>query len=208
MQTLSPDVEGGALGVQTLSPVINDDFEGGSLRWWYRFSSGSDLTSKEARRSWRVAVLLFVSLLAHNFPEGFAVAATSVHSPKLGVTTAIAIAFHNIPEGIAIAVPCLAARPDAPWLAFGLASLSGLAEPLGAAVALLVLRGGASGTTAALDIDSVLSFVAGVMVTVALNELFPEARRHSADGKGPLWLGTLAGAVVMLVSDAILDATY
>jgi ZIP family zinc transporter len=166
------------------------------------------LTSKEARRSWRVAVLLFVSLFAHNFPEGFAVAATSVHSPKLGVTTALAIAFHNIPEGIAIAIPCLAARPDSPWLAFGLASLSGLAEPLGAAVALLILRGGPSGASTALDIDSVLSFVAGVMITVALNELFPEAMRHSEDGKVPLWLGVIAGAVVMLASDAILDANY
>lgn len=63
---------------------------------WTRFSSGADLDNPEARRSWRVAMLLFVSLAVHNFPEGFAVAASSIHSPKLGVTTALAIAFHNI----------------------------------------------------------------------------------------------------------------
>jgi zinc transporter ZupT len=69
---------------------------GGGGWWWSRFASGSDLTTTEAKRSWRVALLLFASLLAHNFPEGFAVAASSMHSPKLGVTTAVAIAFHNI----------------------------------------------------------------------------------------------------------------
>lgn len=77
----------------------------------------------------------------HNFPEGLAVAASSLHSDKLGWTTTVAIALHNIPEGIAIAIPCMAARPDSPWLAFLLASLSGLAEPLGAAVAVFFLQG-------------------------------------------------------------------
>jgi zinc transporter ZupT len=76
---------------------------GGS--WWSRFASGSDLATTEARRSWRVALLLFASLLAHNFPEGFAVAASSIHSPKLGVTTALAIAFHNIVRQHPTALP-------------------------------------------------------------------------------------------------------
>lgn len=62
--------------------------------------------------------------------------------------------------------------------------------------------------SALFNTESVLAFVAGVMVTVALNELFPEARRHSEDGNGPLLLGIVAGAVVMIASDAVLDATY
>ncbi|GAX20570.1 hypothetical protein FisN_3Hh580 [Fistulifera solaris] len=100
------------------------------------FWHGTDLTHAHAQRAWRVALLLFLSLLVHNFPEGLAVAASTLHSPQLGITTTIAIALHNIPEGIAVAVPCLAARPSAPWMAFVLASASGLAEPAGAVVAL------------------------------------------------------------------------
>mmetsp|Transcript_24289 Transcript_24289/g.51650 ORF Transcript_24289/g.51650 Transcript_24289/m.51650 type:complete len:153 (-) Transcript_24289:1647-2105(-) len=85
------------------------------------------------------------------------------------MTVAIGIFIHNVPEGIAISVPCIAARPDRPWLAFWLASVSGLAEPLGAVVALTML-----GRTK-LDLENVLAFVAGVMITVALWELYPEA---------------------------------
>ena len=66
-------------------------------------------------------------------------------------------------------VPCIAAKPDRPWLAFWLASFSGLAEPLGAVVALSML-----GQTK-LDLENVLAFVAGVMTTVAFWELYPEA---------------------------------
>ncbi|GAX10368.1 hypothetical protein FisN_3Lh580 [Fistulifera solaris] len=96
------------------------------------FWHGTDLNNAHAQRAWRVALLLFLSLLVHNFPEGLAVAASTLHSPQLGITTTIAIALHNIPEGIAVAVTCLAARPNAPWMAFVLASASGLAEPAGA----------------------------------------------------------------------------
>jgi ZIP family zinc transporter len=187
--------------------------------WWsleglLQCSSGKDLQSTEARRAWRVAMLLFVSIAVHNFPEGLAVAASTLHSPKLGWTTATAIALHNIPEGIAIAVPCLAARPDAPWLAFGLASLSGLAEPLGAAVALAVIRLARNNDGSSADdansfwgMNNILAFVSGVMIMVAVTELFPEALRHDQDGRWPLIGGTVCGVVVMIGSDMILQGT-
>ncbi len=64
------------------------------------FTTGSDLQSAEARRANRVAMLLFVSLLIHNFPEGLAVAASSLESDQLGLTVTVGIMIHNIPEGI------------------------------------------------------------------------------------------------------------
>ena len=85
------------------------------------------------------------------------------------MTVAIGIFIHNVPEGIAISVPCIAARPDAPWLAFWLASISGLAEPIGAVVALLVLQ------NTKLELENVLATVAGIMIMVAIMELYPEA---------------------------------
>jgi ZIP family zinc transporter len=163
-----------------------------SLSEW---SSGADLESGEQRRAWRVAMLLFISLLIHNFPEGLAVAASAMESTKLGVTVAIGIMIHNIPEGIAIAVPCLAARPDKPWLAFALASGSGLAEPLGASVALLLLKNNQQ----SLAMENVLAFVAGIMIMVALCELFPEAKRH--DTPNYFAMGTMLGILLMIITE-------
>jgi ZIP family zinc transporter len=161
------------------------------------WSSGADLESGEQRRAWRVAMLLFISLLIHNFPEGLAVAASAMESTKLGVTVAIGIMIHNIPEGIAIAVPCLAARPDKPWIAFALASGSGLAEPLGASVALLLLK-----NQQALAMENVLAFVAGIMIMVALWELVPEAKRH--DTPNYFAAGTMSGILIMTVTEIYL----
>jgi zinc transporter, ZIP family len=133
-------------------------------------TTGSDLNTLDERRAWRVTMLLFVSLLVHNFPEGLAVAASTMHSQSLGWTTTIAIALHNIPEGIAIAIPCRAARPDAPCLAFFLASISGLAEPLGALVAVMVLKNNQDSKKSPSILDqmwemgNVLAFVAGKAV--------------------------------------------
>jgi ZIP family zinc transporter len=161
------------------------------------WSSGRDLESGEQRRAWRVAMLLFISLLIHNFPEGLAVAVSAMESTKLGVTVAFGIMIHNIPEGIAIAVPCLAARPDKPWMAFLLASGSGLAEPLGAAVALLFLR-----NQSTFPLENVLAFVAGIMIMVALCELFPEAKRH--DRPRYFTTGTLTGIAIMGMTELYL----
>jgi zinc transporter ZupT len=46
----------------------------------------------------RVAMMLFISLLIHNFPEGLAVAASSLENAKLGITVTIGIIIHNVSE--------------------------------------------------------------------------------------------------------------
>jgi len=163
------------------------------------WSTGKDLQSIEEQKAWRVAMLLFVSLLVHNFPEGLAVAASALESTNLGVTVTIGIMIHNIPEGIAIAIPCLKARPDQPWLSFALASISGLAEPMGAFVALCFFKGVGieKSQDAIMSLENILAFVAGIMVIVALLELFPEALRNAVDTKKFFWYGTISGIVIM-----------
>jgi ZIP family zinc transporter len=113
---------------------------------------------------------------------------------------------HNIPEGIAIAIPCLAARPDQPWLSFLLASVSGLAEPAGAFVALLFLQDvkGDMNKSEVLNLENILSFVAGIMIMVALWELFPEARRQATTTRKYFWYGTILGIVVMVLTEIYL----
>ena len=188
---------------------LNDNDKTARRNWLVSYSTGADLKTNSARRAWRVTMLLFISLAVHNFPEGLAVAASTMHSIHLGLTTTIAIALHNIPEGIAIAVPCLAARPNSPCLAFGLASLSGLAEPLGALVALFILGDSANNDPNDLSwisMKNTLAFVAGIMTTVAIIELFPEAVRHSSHTWVPLVMGLLVGVAIMLGSEMYLDS--
>lgn len=180
-------------------------------KWFRSLTAGSDLESSEARRANRVAMLLFFSLLLHNFPEGLAVAASALESDQLGLTVTVGIMIHNIPEGIAIAIPCLKARPDSPMLSFVLASVSGLAEPAGAFVSLLFLRGvekrsGAAGQDKPIggegSLENVLAFVAGIMITVSFLELLPEAKRHSEkSGKTAYYAGLIVGCVVMLATE-------
>merc|ERR1719487_563950 len=96
-------------------------------------------TLRSSERQKRLAAVLMLSLTAHNFPEGFAVAVSSLESQSLGFVVMLAIAMHNIPEGIAIAVPVLAStksRKQALWMSF----LSGMAEPVGAVVALGIVE--------------------------------------------------------------------
>jgi len=179
--------------------------------WFRALTTGSDLTTSEARRANRVAMLLFFSLLLHNFPEGLAVAASALESDQLGLTVTVGIMIHNIPEGIAIAIPCLKARPDSPMLSFILASVSGLAEPAGAFISLFFLRGvekrssvtgedrpvGGEGS-----LENVLAFVAGIMITVSFLELLPEAKRHSEkSGKAAYYAGLVVGCVVMVATE-------
>jgi ZIP family zinc transporter len=169
------------------------------------FTTGSDLQTAEARRANRVAMLLFFSLLIHNFPEGLAVAASALESDQLGLTVTVGIMIHNIPEGIAIAIPCLKARPDSPWLSFVLASVSGLAEPAGAFLSLVILRSsngqvfGGEGS-----LENVLAFVAGIMITVSILELLPEAKRHATAnsvGMKAYYSGIVVGFVVMWATE-------
>ena len=199
---------------KTARPNNNHNHNNNSrTHWMVQWTSGTDLSSASARRAWRVTMLLFVSLAVHNFPEGLAVAACTLHSMRLGVTTTVAIALHNIPEGIAIAIPCLVARPHSPCLAFGLASISGLFEPLGAMVALIVLQVStnhdsvSSSSSSWMSMDNVLAFVAGIMTTVAVLELFPEARRHSTQSSVPFVVGLVAGVVIMVGSELYLDSS-
>lgn len=147
----------------------------------------------EAKRR-RLAIVMMLTLTAHNFPEGIAVAVSTLENHHLGVVVMIAIAVHNIPEGIAIAVPVLHAT-QSHWKAILLASLSGIAEPVGALSALTILP--RSMTTGG-AMEDLLSFVGGIMSAVALTELLPEA--HEQNRPKAMYAGLLTGIAVMLLT--------
>jgi ZIP family zinc transporter len=113
--------------------------------------------------------------------------------PKLGIAITSAVAIHNIPEGIAVSVPiyfATASRSKAFWYA----SLSGMAEPVGAIICYLILRQFMN--------DYVFGFtfaaVAGIMVFISIDELLPAAQRY---GQHHLSIyGLIAGMIVMAFS--------
>ena len=123
------------------------------------------------RKLVRTSLLLAIGIALHNLPEGIAVGAGYMHSPRFGLFIALAIMLHNIPEGIATALPLCKAgvcREDALRVAF----LSGLAEPIGALLASLFL------VHFQALVPGALAFAGGVMVFITLDELIPAAREH------------------------------
>jgi len=140
-----------------------------------------------------MGILTALAIAVHNFPEGLATFTAALADPELGIPIAAAIAIHNIPEGIAVAVPIFYATGDR-RKAFRLSFLSGLAEPVGAAVGFLVLRPFLNDTV----FGFVFASIAGIMVFISLDELLPAAREY---GEHHLSIyGLVAGMAVMALS--------
>ncbi len=121
----------------------------------------------------KTGIFTAIAVTIHNFPEGIATYISGIRSPELGIAVALAIAIHNIPEGIAIAIPVYYAtksRRKALWLSL----LSGLSEPLGAILTMLILSPYISDTLFGI----VFAAVAGIMVYISLDELLPTAREY------------------------------
>lgn len=97
-------------------------------------------TEEEARRKrlMKTGVFTACALAFHNFPEGFATFLAGLEDPRIAIPVAVAIVIHNIPEGIAVAVP-LREATGSRAKAFWWATVSGLAEPVGAAVGFVLL---------------------------------------------------------------------
>lgn len=121
----------------------------------------------------RMGLMTALAIGIHNFPEGIATFTTAVDDLSLGVAIAAAIAIHNIPEGIAVSVPVYYATGDR-MKAFRLSLLSGLAEPVGALLAWLVLTPFLTPTL----MGCILAGVAGIMVFISIDELLPAAREY------------------------------
>lgn len=141
----------------------------------------------------RTGIFTALAIAIHNFPEGFATFVSSLESLSLGIGIAVAVAIHNIPEGMAVSLPIYHATQDR-RKAFGYAFLSGLAEPVGAALGYFLLMPLMGDMTLGIT----FGVVAGIMVYISLDELLPAARvygnSHTAIG------GIVAGMWVMATS--------
>ena len=150
-------------------------------------------SSEHKRKLMRMGLFTALAIAIHNFPEGIATFTAALNDPSLGIAIAVAIAIHNIPEGIAVSVPVYYAT-GSKRKAFKYSFVSGLAEPIGAIFAFLILRNFLN--------DGVFGFifasVAGIMVYISLDELLPAAKEY---GEHHLSIyGLIAGMAVMAVS--------
>ena len=150
----------------------------------------------------RVWMLIF-SITLHNIPEGMAVGVAfgSIAFGLEGATLsgacllALGIGLQNFPEGSAVSLPLLREGYSSKK-AFFLGQLSGIVEPIaGFLGALLVLR-------IRYLLPFLLSFAAGTMIYVVVEELIPESQTNKR--KDLMALFTLIGFSIMMVMDVAL----
>ncbi len=149
---------------------------------------------KQNKKLLRSGLLVALVLALHNFPEGMSTFFATYQDVAAGVTLAIAIAIHNIPEGIAVAAPVYAATGSRKK-AFWWATLSGLAEPIGALIAFALV----SVLIPDYLFGVMFGLIAGMMVFIAIDELLPGARRYQTD-KHQVVYGLLVGMIVVAIS--------
>ncbi len=158
---------------------------------------------KEGRDSPRRTALLVLAVTLHNIPEGmavgisFALAARSGDGALLTAATALAlgIGIQNFPEGAAIALP-LRQEGMGRGRAFTLGTLSGVVEPVFGLLTVLAV-----GSIQPL-MPWLLSFAAGAMLYVVVEELIPEANLSEGGHTGTL--GVMAGFLIMMILDVAL----
>ena len=149
------------------------------------------------------SLMLMASITLHNIPEGMAVG-VAFGSVVYGIdgatliaawTLALGIGLQNFPEGTAISMP-LRREGFSRNKAFFLGQLSGLVEPIfGVIAAILVVK-------IRILLPFLLSFAAGAMIYVVVEELIPESQTNKK--KDVMALFTLIGFSVMMILDIAL----
>ncbi len=196
-------------GVPGWLPAVIGFLAGGLFLWAVdhllpHLHLGEPIEAAEGvKTTWRRSVLLVTAITLHNFPEGLAVGvafgAVAAGLPAATVAGAIALAIgiglQNFPEGLAVALP-LRREGLSRAKSFLYGQASGMVEPiagvLGAAAVLLMRP----------ILPYALSFAAGAMIYVVVEELIPEAQ-SGHETHMSTW-GAMLGFSVMMLLDVAL----
>ncbi len=141
----------------------------------------------------RAGLVTAIAICVHNFPEGMATFFTTTQNITLGLSVGLAIAIHNIPEGIAVALPIYHVTGKKRY-AMLYAALSGITEPIGALVGMLIF----GLFLPQVLIGALMAAVAGIMIYISFDTLLPLAKEYG-DWHQSL-VGILSGIIVMWVS--------
>lgn len=185
-------------------PTEPEDVESGypehdveRLAYLYQQKQGTKETEglkEESRPLRRTAVITAIAIALHNFPEGLAVFFSTVADGKIGGALAVAIAIHNIPEGISIALPVYYASKSKFW-AIMWCFWAGMAEPVGALIGWIIL---AVADESNLALGIMFGLVAGIMVYIAIQELFVTALAFDSKNKLAGYMCFLGMATIAL----------
>jgi len=157
------------------------------------------------KTSWHRSVLLVLAITLHNFPEGLAVgvafgalASEASVSPEMllgPIGLAIGIGLQNFPEGLAVSLP-MRREGFSRLKSFNYGQLSAIVEPIagviGAAAVILMKP----------ILPYALSFAAGAMIFVCVEELIPESHRKGNTDLATM--GAMVGFTVMMILDVAL----
>jgi ZIP family zinc transporter len=155
------------------------------------------------KTSWQRSILLVLAITLHNIPEGLAVGvafgAVAYNLPSADLAGAVALAIgigiQNFPEGTAVSVP-LRREGLSRFKCFWYGQLSGIVEPIAGVIgafAVLMMRP---------LLPYALSFAAGAMIYVVVEELIPESQLEKNTDIATI--GTMIGFAVMMTLDVAL----
>ncbi len=156
------------------------------------------------KTSWQRSILLVLAITLHNIPEGLAVGVafgaaaigSSTASVAGAMVLAIGIGLQNFPEGAAVSIP-LRREGLSRTKSFLYGQASGIVEPLA----------GVLGALAVVSMQSILpyalSFAAGAMIYVVVEELIPEAQRGDSNTDIST-IGCLVGFAILMMLDTAL----
>ena len=147
--------------------------------------------------------MMVLAVTLHNIPEGMAVGVIFAGAMigNTGITMAgafalsIGIAIQNFPEGAIISMP-LKAEGVSKTKAFALGTLSGIVEPIAAIITILLTN------LIVPVLPYLLSFAAGAMIYVVVEELIPESQDGNHSNLATI--GVAIGFVIMMILDIAL----
>lgn len=150
--------------------------------------------------TWHKSTLLLLAITMHNIPEGLAIGilfgAAALGLDGTTVTAAIALAIgigiQNLPEGMAVSIP-LRRNGATRFKSFWYGQMSAIVEPIAGvmgAFAVIFMKG---------ILPYALSFAAGAMIFVVVEEVIPETQRDKYTDLAVL--GFMAGFTLMMILD-------
>jgi ZIP family zinc transporter len=155
------------------------------------------------KTSWHRSTLLVLAITLHNIPEGLAIGvafgAVAADLPAATLPGAMALALgigiQNFPEGLAVSMP-LHREGMSKLKSFWYGQLSGIVEPIAGVVGAAVVF------FAQPILPYALSFAAGAMIFVVVEEVIPESQRGNNTDLATM--GAMLGFTVMMVLDVAL----
>ena len=152
------------------------------------------------KTTWQRSILLVLAITLHNIPEGLSVGVAFgalAHNPDVGMLTgaialAIGIGLQNFPEGAAVSIP-LRREGLSRLKAFNYGQLSGVVEPVAGILGAYLV------TMITPLLPYALSFAAGAMIFVVVEELIPESQTGNETDLSTI--GAMIGFSVMMVLD-------